>query len=167
MNNETDNTHVPSKELGLIWLEKMNLVLEASKLNPYNSEWFCWIDAGICSYRDKMPSNNLFPNPDKLNLLSKTQINYSSSEDISNYDLQKIKNWDYVHNFAAGCFIIHISIIKRIHELFYKYLDICILETTQFTCYSEQSILTRIYIDYPELFNKVGNGYGQIVLELS
>ena len=28
MTNETNSTHVPSKELGLVWLEKINLVLE-------------------------------------------------------------------------------------------------------------------------------------------
>jgi hypothetical protein len=43
-------------------VRKMNLVLEASIINPYKSEWFCWIDAGICIYRDKKPPLLPFPN---------------------------------------------------------------------------------------------------------
>ena len=143
----------------------MNLVLEASLINPYQSEWFCWIDSGICIYRDKEPPLSPFPNPDKMNLLSKTQINYCISDTITNIELNKIKNWDYVHN-VSGNFIIHISFIKQIHHLFYTYLDICISETNEFTCYSEQCILSRIYVDYPELFNKIGDGYGEIFLKL-
>ena len=164
--NEINALNVTSKELGLIWLEKMNLVLEASIINPYKSEWFCWIDAAIPIYRDTQPSQLPFPNPDKINLLSKTQINYCTSENIDNLQLNKIKKWEYVHNIS-GTFIIHISIINKIHNLFYKYLDICISETTKYTCYSDQCILTRIYVDYPELFNKIGNTYGQIILDLT
>ena len=166
MNNNTHESHVPSKELGLIWLEKMNLVLEASIINPYNSEWFCWIDAGICVYRDTAPSNNIFPNPNKIHLLSKTKINYSSSNHIDNNELNTIKQWNYVHNIS-GTFILHISIIKNIWNLFYQYLKLCISETNEYVCYSDQCIWTRIYIDYPELFNKIGNGYGQIILDLT
>ena len=165
MKNKIHNTHVPSKDLGLIWLEKMNLVLEASLINPYQSEWFCWIDSGICIYRDKEPPLSPFPNPEKMNLLSKTQINYCISDTITDNELNKIKNWEYVHN-VSGNFIIHISFIKQIHKLFYTYLDICISETNEFTCYSEQCILSRIYVDYPELFNKIGEGYGEIFLKL-
>jgi hypothetical protein len=165
MKNKLNNVHVPSQELGLIWLEKMNLVLEASIINTYKSEWFCWIDSGICIYRDTPPPLSPFPNPDKINLLSKTQINYCISENIDNLQLNKIKKWEYVHNIS-GTFIIHISIINQIHNLFYKYLDICISETTDYICYSDQCILTRIYVDYPELFNKIGNSYGQIITEL-
>ena len=167
MNNNTHESHVPSKELGLIWLEKMNLVLEASIINPYNSEWFCWIDAGICVYRDTKPASNIFPNPNKMHLLSKTQINYSSSNHIDNNELNTIKQWNYVHNISGTAFILHISIIKNIWNLFYQYLNLCISETNEYVCYSDQCIWSRIYIDYPELFNKIGNTYGQIILDLT
>lgn len=165
MTNNIHNIHVPSKELGLIWLEKINLVLEASIINPYKSEWFCWIDAAISIYRDNLPSQLPFPNPNKVHLLSKTQINYCTSENILNDELSKIKNWEYIHNIS-GTFIIHISLVKTISNLFYKYLNMCIYETNNFICYSDQCILSRLYLDYPELFNKIGDGYGQIIKEL-
>jgi hypothetical protein len=101
-----------------------------------------------------------------MHLLSKTQINYCKSENITNDELNKIKKWEYVHNIS-GCFIINISMIQTLYDLFYKYLDKCINETNTFTCYSDQCILTRIYIDYPDLFNKIGNNYGEIIEELT
>jgi hypothetical protein len=167
MKNKIHNTHVPSKELGLIWLEKMNLVLEASIVNPYKSVWFCWIDSGICIYRDKTPPLSPFPNPNKMHLLSSTQINYCTSETISNDNLNKIKNWEYIHNISGTSFILHISLIKKIYDLFYNYLNKCINETNEFICYSDQCIWSHIYVDYPELFNKIGDGYGNIIKELS
>jgi hypothetical protein len=167
INNITHGEHVPSKELGLVWLEKIDLIREAASLNPYNSEWFCWVDAGICSYRETKPSSNKFPNPEKIHLLSKSLINYSSSDDITDERLSELKNWKHIHKIAGTAYILHISIIDFVHHLFYKYLDKCISETDTYTCYSDQSIWSRIYIDLPTLFNKVGHGYGQIVLELS
>jgi len=167
MSNKTDNIHVPSKELGLIWLEKMNLLLEASIINPYKSEWFCWIDAGICIYRDKKPSTNIFPNPGKMHLLSKTQINYCTSDNITNDELNKIKTWEYVHNISGTSFIIHISMIQTIYNLFYKSLDKCINDINGFICYSDQCIWSYIYVYYPDLFNKIGDGYGKIIEELT
>jgi hypothetical protein len=164
--NNTHKIHVPSKELGLIWLEKMNLMLETLEINPYNSEWFCWIDAGICVFRDKEPPTSLFPNPDKMNLLKKDKINYSTSDNISKEELEKIKNWEYVHDFSAGAFIIHKSIIKNIVNKFYQYLDKCLKENKSFSCYSEQVIISRILIENPNLFNKIANGYGNIITEL-
>ena len=167
--NNIHPLHIPSKEIGLIWLEKINLVLEASIINPYNSEWFCWIDAGISVFRNKTPPNTKFPNPIIIdNLLSKNKINYNGSNDIKKININAIKYGTYLHNVSGGFFIIHISIIKEIHKLFYEYLDKCIksIPKTSFVCYSEQYILSRICLDHPELFNKIGDNYSTELLKL-
>ena len=75
----TDKFHCPSVELNLIWNEKAFLVKKALKINPFNSEYFCWVDAGICTYRDNKPPNKLFPNIEELNKLPKDKLIYSSS----------------------------------------------------------------------------------------
>ena len=165
MINETDSTHCPSKELGFIWLEKVNLMLEASRINPYHSEWFCWIDAGISIYRDSPPDSTMFPNPAKLEKLSKTQVNYCSS-DSSTDGVDTIKEWKYKHVVSGTTIILHKAIIPAICEMFYQYLEKCIKETTTFVCYSDQCIWTRMLVDHPELFNKVCDGYGNIIKEL-
>lgn len=164
MKNETHNIHVPSKEIGLIWLEKINLLQESANINPFGTEWFAWIDSGICIYRDQAPPMDNFPNIKKLNLLAKDKLNYCTSEkDIPD---NGIINWEYTHNIS-GNFIIHISLIPKIHKLFYDYLNKCISENNSFVCYSEQVILSRIFHDNPQLFNKISSGYGNIFKDLS
>lgn len=160
--NKINDIHVPSKELGLIWLEKMYLLQEASYLNPYNAEWFMWIDAGISILRENNIINEKkFPNENKLYLLSKTQINYSSSD----FDLPQegILNWEYTHAISAGCFVLHKDIINNMVNIFYQYLHKCITETDSYVCYSEQIIFTRMIKEHPELFNKIASGYGSII----
>lgn len=75
----THPIHCPSVELNLIWNEKIFMIQKACKINPFNSEWFKWIDAGICTYRDNSPPNIPFPNVNKLNKLPIDKFIYSSS----------------------------------------------------------------------------------------
>jgi hypothetical protein len=165
MTNEINDRHCPSKDLGYIWLEKINLMKETASINPYQSEWFSWIDAGISIYRNTPPASAEFPNPAKLYKLSKKQVNYCSSDPIDDSKLETIKSWAYVHNIS-GTIILHKSIITKVCDLFYEYLEKCIKETKTFVCYSDQCIWTRMYVDNPSLFNKVGDGYGNIIKEL-
>jgi hypothetical protein len=138
---------------------------ETASINPYQSEWFSWIDAGISIYRNTPPASAEFPNPAKLYKLSKKQVNYCSSDPIDDSKLETIKSWAYVHNIS-GTIILHKSIITKVCDLFYEYLEKCIKETKTFVCYSDQCIWTRMYVDNPSLFNKVGDGYGNIIKEL-
>uniref|UniRef100_A0A6C0HNE2 Uncharacterized protein n=1 Tax=viral metagenome TaxID=1070528 RepID=A0A6C0HNE2_9ZZZZ len=164
MSNDIHAVHVPSKELGFVWLEKINLVLESSVLNPYKTEWFAWIDAGICVFRDKAPPTTECPNINKMDLLAKDKFNYCTSD--GEKPDSSIKQWNNTHNISGGIFVLHISFIPIFHDLFYKYLNKCISETNTFTCYSDQIILAHIFYDSPELFNKISNGYGTLIHEL-
>jgi len=62
----THTVHCPSIELNLIWNEKVFFVKKALDINPFNSEYFCWIDAGICTYRQKSPPVESFHNENML-----------------------------------------------------------------------------------------------------
>ena len=53
--------HCPSKELNLIWNEKIFFIEKAKNLNIFNSEYFAWVDAGIYIYRDNKPPKEPFP----------------------------------------------------------------------------------------------------------
>lgn len=75
----TDTVHCPSVELNLVWNEKIFMLKRALNINPFMSDYFCWIDAGICIYRKNKPPNSVFPNINKLNNLSTDKFNYSSS----------------------------------------------------------------------------------------
>jgi len=158
--NKTNPTHVPSKELGLIWLEKINLVNETSKENPYNSEWFCWIDSAIVTLRDRQTSKPLsISNLEWVNKLDKNKINYTSSENDKVTD-----NWrEYKHDVAGGAFIIHKSKTQFYRDIFYNYLNDCLKNCKDYMCYSDQIIFSKLKLNHPEYFNKICDGYGCIV----
>jgi hypothetical protein len=72
-----------SKELYIIWNEKTKFVMDAIKLNPFNSTHFFWIDAG--AFRDLSLVYELkkFPNAEKFvdNKITLLEIDPISAED--------------------------------------------------------------------------------------
>ena len=160
LQNNTDPIHVPSKEVGLIWLEKMYLVQDAYNKNFYDTDWYCWIDAGICTYRETVPPKTILLPPSKEILLDKNKINYCKSEDLpDDYNNNKLT---YNHTISGTTFIIHKDKINYFVDIFYKYLQECNKLTNDFICYSDQIIFTRMFFDNQEYFNKISNNYGDI-----
>ena len=155
----TESTHCPSIELNLIWNEKIFMIQKAYELNPFNSDWFKWIDAGICIYRNSEPPNCLFPfNENKLNNLPKDKFIYSSSEsEYYNNDLVSITN--YYHHISGTSYILHKECINKFVLLYITYLDKLIDKNNIWT---DQVVLTHIYKENPDIFFKLTDGYGEI-----
>tara|TARA_B100002019_G_C21273145_1_gene603593 strand:- start:3494 stop:4309 length:816 start_codon:yes stop_codon:yes gene_type:complete len=161
--NKVNARHVPSKMLGLIWLEKINLMNETSMENPYNSEWFGWFDSGLSSIRNREINDPLsFSDKKWINKLDKNKINYTSSEN----DIVTDDWYDYKHDVAGGIFIIHESKTQFYRDKFYNYLIKCLKNCDDYTCYSDQIIFSKLKLNHPEYFNKLCDGYGCVV-ELS
>jgi len=153
-----DETHCPSKELNCIWNEKIFLIQKAKKINPFNSDFFTWIDAGICSYRHKKPPSEYFPNPKKVKDLPTNKFIFTSS--INKYfESKKVGSYNY--HFISGTFCIDIRIIDEVCELYKTYLDLYVPKKDNL--YTDQVIYTLIYKDKPKLFFKIGNGYGKMI----
>jgi hypothetical protein len=152
----THEIHCPSVELNLIWNEKIFMIKKAYEINPFNSEWFKWIDAGICSYRDIKPPNIPFPNINKLNLLPKDKFIYSSS---CKYIRNLVTNTNYYHHIS-GTYLIHKSFINTFVNIYQLYLEKLVDKNNIWT---EQVLLTHIYKDNPDVFLKLCDGYGEIV----
>ena len=151
----THPVHCPSVELNLIWNEKIFMLQKAYMLNPFNSEWFKWIDAGICIYRDIYPPQNIFPQFDKVNKLPKDKFIYSSS---LCYNKDLVTKTNYYHHIS-GTYIIHKNMINQIVTIYMEYLDKLI---DKHNIWTDQVVLTHIYKDNPDLFFKLCNGYGEI-----
>ena len=152
--------HCPSVELNLIWNEKIFLIQKAKNINPFNSEYFLWIDAGICTYRNIKPPKNNFPDLNKVNSLPKDKFIYSSS-DIYNPDL--IKKDNYYHCISGTSYLLHQTIIDKFVEIYKIYLEKLIDKNNIWT---DQIVLSHIYKDYNDLFFKLGDTYGEIVKKL-
>jgi hypothetical protein len=152
----TDPIHCPSVGLNLIWNEKIFFIEKASQMNPFQSEYFSWIDAGICNYRHCQPPNKPFPDLNKLIQLPKDKFIFTSSQPYFNTHMLHNPNYHYV----SGTYILHKSMIPTMIELYQKKIHQII---SRDKVYTDQIILTHIFVDNPNLFYNLGNGYGKIL----
>jgi hypothetical protein len=152
----THKLHCPSVELNLIWNEKIFLIKKAFELNPFLTDFFCWVDAGICLYRNKPPPSTPFPNLDKLYKLPTHKFIYSSSQP---YNPGLVTVEKYYHHISGTTYILHKSIINDFCKLYENYLDTLINTNNIWT---DQVILTHIFKDHSHLFYKLCHGYGEI-----
>ena len=156
----THPIHCPSKELNIVWNEKIFLLHIAKELNPFNTQWFCWCDAGIFMYRCNYPPHESFPNIDKMNLLKMNMINVSTS-DNKYFEPEKLSSY---YHYISGTYILHIDFIDHYKNIYKDYVDKFLSKNDNI--YTDQVIHTLIYHNYPELFNfmyKDQHGYGKCI----
>jgi hypothetical protein len=138
--------HVPSAEVGMIWLEKLQMVSLAMELS--DSEYFAWIDAGLATYRDKRPP-----------------IHEWSKEIIQAFPKQRMlytHTTEFYHRISAGCYIIPRDTVHLVKYLFFQEWELVMKETPSWVCGSEQYLFTRLVEKYPELFHIMSYDYGNI-----
>ena len=151
--------HVPSDDVCLIWLEKMILMEKAKDMNPYQSEFFVWVDAGICFYRNNPPPSQVFPHEGKLVDLPKDKFIFTSSEEP--YEHHFVHKNNYYHHISGTAFMLYGDFISQFTKLYKIYLE------RNITYYNwvntEQKIFTQMYADHPGLFFKLGKVYGTLM----
>jgi hypothetical protein len=125
----------------------------------FDSEFYCWIDAGICIYRDIMPTSKKFPNINKLIKLPKDKLLFSSS-DCETFMPHMANNFYYYH-YISGTYMLHKSFIDTFLGIYKSYLDFYLPKKDWKN--TDQVILTYIYAQTPELFFKLAHGYGAIL----
>jgi hypothetical protein len=155
----THPIHCPSVELNLIWNEKLFMMEKAKELNPFHSDWFQWIDAGICVFRNNIPPQITYPNKDKLKLLPINKFIYCSS---NYYNEENVKPEIYYHYIAGTSFILHKNFLSIYLEIYKKFLNLI----DKNNIWTDQVIHTHIYKKCPKLFFHVCYGYGEIVNQL-
>ena len=153
----THPVHCPSIELNLIWNEKIFLIQKAIELNPFKTEYFMWMDAGMSSFRNRMPPSIPFPNINKLNNLPKDKFIYSSSHNFT-YNEKFIKGQYHLHHHVSGTYLFHKNIINKLVDIYKKYLNLI----DENDIWTDQVIWTLIYRDKKELFYKLCDNYATI-----
>ncbi len=152
----THPIHCPSVELNLIWNEKIHMVKKAAEINIFNSDWFVWIDAGICSLRDNPPPNKSIYDLPQLAKLPTTKLIYTESFP---YIDEYVGLTNYYHH-VSGTYMIHSSFINEFAEIYYAFLDTL---TVHRNIWTDQVVFTHIFKKHPEMFYKLANGYGAVI----
>lgn len=158
-NMATHEFHCPSIELNMVWNEKLYMLKQAVERNPFDSEWFQWVDAGTSRYRAEKPPASEYPTREKLAALPKDKFIYSSSFTYS--DETPIHT--IPHHIAGTAYILHKDFVPTFVDIFTKKMDELHAEPGIWT---DQIVLTRIYRDTPELFFKIADGYGEVTAQL-
>lgn len=153
----THPKHCPSIELNLIWNEKIFLIEKAIELNPFKSEYFMWMDAGMSCFRNKMPPPIPFPNINKLDKLPKDKFIYSSSHNFT-YNEKFVKGHYHLHHHVSGTYLFHKNLINKLVDIYKKYLSLI----DKNDIWTDQVIWTLIYKDNKELFFKLCDNYATI-----
>lgn len=174
LKGSTHPVHVPSEELGFIWLEKMAMVKEAADCHP-EKEWFVWVDAGLPAYRKTKPPTKEWPSSNTT-AWSKSSINVSTCEMMRNVNrtqpqkpsVSAIQNFEYVHLISGSSFCLHRNIVKKAYDSFYATLGDCLLrypQSERWQCFSDQIIFSNLYVKQPNFFKHVARGYSGVVTE--
>jgi hypothetical protein len=159
---QTHPRHCPSKELNMIWNEKLFLIQKAMSLNVYKSEFYGWIDAGVCTYREKdaLPPKTAFPDVKKLMQLPKDKMIFSST-DCPEFMPQFVNDLYYYHYVSGSSYILHKTIVDGFLSVYKSYLD-HYLPKKDWKC-TDQVLMTYMLAQNPRLFYKLTDGYGNIV----
>lgn len=142
-----------------IWNEKSMFVHRVMKLNPFQTEFFCWCDIGcfrskedLCLFQHGWPSKSFLKNAkkDKMYFLNITPF---ESRDFETYANGLSRSFERVTRIGATIFLGHQSIFETWVETYYKYMDNYI--THNYFAGKDQNIIATIYVCHPELFELV------------
>lgn len=130
--------------LYMVWSEKSNFLKRAIELDPFNTEYFLWVDIGCFRIPNKdfikWPNINNVPN-DKVLLLSV----YSFTNDelnVKTYD--DIPNFQFTNRIGASIFGGGKKILLEWHTKYYDMIELFIL-TGKFIG-KDQSIMNYVYL---------------------
>lgn len=124
-----DDEKYHSRELYMIWNEKINFLKIASEKNPYHTDWFLWCDMG--SLRQAIFQNFDFTSSNVFSQLDQNKTYFFRIKNTKHHNGYFIKNLDkYLCKkqdltIVQGGFILtNISSCNDIHQEYYQLLDI-------------------------------------------
>jgi hypothetical protein len=125
---ELDDEKYHTRELYMIWNEKINFLKVASEKNPYHTDWFLWCDMG--SLRKPIFQTEDFTRSVVFNHLEKNKTYFFRIHNFHYHNpyfvnhLEKYLPHKCDLNVIQGGFILtHISICKDVHREYYTLLD--------------------------------------------
>ena len=152
-NYEIDHERYHSPELYLIWAEKIHFMKLALEMNPFQSDYFLWVDIGC--FRE--PFLSRWPNPKRIRQLDSSKLLTLYVTPFTEEELKCTKETlpSFLINNRLGATIFGggKDVLLRYHELYYEMLEYFI-SIDRFIG-KDQSILNSVYLLHPELFELV------------
>jgi hypothetical protein len=150
-------------EYNIIQYSKFHVLDMAIKENPFKSDFFFWIDAGISRFFLNVDISKSYPGP-QFSELVKQISNQSdkffiqSSATLEYYPIDENFIWDSMNLLSGGMFGGNANAIKNIGE---KTEEIFQYMLSQNCMNNEQLALAMVWKNNPELFFTIRNVYGQ------
>lgn len=141
---DPENCHIP--ELYIVWYEKKEFVKKAIEINPFNTEYFVWTDAGICRDKNAIPFLKNYPKVDKI---PNDKIIINKLADFSDKNI----SFDFKHiliNVGAGVIAGKIDSWKKF-DLLYNDIFNMYIGDGRF-CGKEQNLITTAILKDKNLF---------------
>ena len=172
--NYTDPMHVPTIDLGCIWIAKPWLLQKSAEELP-QYDWHLWLDIGLHLQEGQSINPTRFPNLEKLQKLPKNKLIVSGSGFHScSYDKSSDyyrKRFENSHCIAGTSFLIHRDGLKLVIPEFRKAFESCLkffnspnLTQNAFPCLSDQILMSHMD---PQLIHKIDTvGYGAVAYDL-
>lgn len=135
-------------ECYLIWNSKLMFLKEAIERNIYGSDKYVWIDIGSCRTTNST-SNELEYFPRYENISNDDKVDIVLIQPYAPEEMNQVIFYNTVH--LGGMFGGNIKAINRLHEQFYKALDVYLCGKCFAGC--DQQILSTCYVHNPEIFN--------------
>lgn len=164
----TNRVDVPTVDLGCIWDGKPGL-LEKSSSNHPDYDWYAWLD--VCMGHGEIAFNHgdsPWPSLGKLQSLPQDKIAVSLS---NANDCESCRDgWKYCHCLAGTAFAVPRSLVSPLASNFSNKVDECLAAFSEvdkgaYICLSDQVILTKLLLDFPDQFHVGSAGYGAVATE--
>ncbi len=147
---------------------KMFMLHDSSIFNPFNSDYFYWIDGGLTStlntgylHTDKV-LNNLENYSKSVNKFTFLQYPYTGNDEVHGFERKKLAqycNVEFVDKVSRGGFFGgHKDYISTVNSLYYEYLQNTLTERLMGADESLFTILSFRHQDLIDNFDIEGNG---------
>ena len=129
----------------IIQYSKFEWLKRTIKENPFNSDYFFWMDAGCSRFFNNLP--NSFPNPDKLPPKFLIQGNVNTNRIVIDDSYKWMSDCVLVGTFFGG----HYEYVTKVSDLTLQFLQEEMLDQNMIN--NEQIALAYICKRNPSLFN--------------
>jgi hypothetical protein len=149
-------------EYNIIQYSKFHYLDIAIKENPFNSEYFFWLDVGASRFFYNLDLSIKFPNNMSLINNNKNKFFVQQRNDLQYYNINDNIVWDSVNLIYGTMFGGNKTIIEKISKIIEKIFTEKMLANNNVN--NEQVALSLAWKNNPELFITFTNNYHQIFL---